>query len=128
MKKEKFHIEFVMGSATQGSLWRMISQIDGLSEWFADSVDMDEQDQTYTFTWNQSPSVAHVLHSKPQSSIRMQWQDDDRDTYFELALYKLELTGGMVLEITDFADCDEKADAISLWESQVEVLKRKLGV
>ncbi len=47
MPKEKFHIEFLMGNATQSSLWRMVSQIDGLSEWFADEVSMDE---TETFT------------------------------------------------------------------------------
>lgn len=49
MLKEKFHIEFVMGSATQASLWRMISQVDGLSEWFADEVTMNEEENVYTF-------------------------------------------------------------------------------
>ena len=49
MTKEKFHIEFVMGNATQTSLWRMISQPDGLSEWFADKVTMDESEKIYTF-------------------------------------------------------------------------------
>jgi hypothetical protein len=34
----------------------------------------------------------------------------------------------MTLEITDFAEPDEKGDAITLWETQVDLLKRRLGV
>ena len=32
----------------------------------------------------------------------------------------------MTLEITDFAEPDEKGDAIALWETQVDELKRRL--
>ena len=51
MPKEKFHIEFLMGNANLSSLWRMVSQIDGLSEWFADEVTMDDTENIYTFKW-----------------------------------------------------------------------------
>ena len=94
MLKEKFHIEFVMGSATQASLWRMISQIDGLSEWFADEVTMNEEE----------------------------------NVYFEFQLHKLELSNEIALQITDFAEPDEKGDAITLWETQIDKMKRQLGV
>ena len=129
MKKEKFHIEFVMGTATQSSLWRMLSTADGLSEWFADDVEIDEKNNQYTFIWNKTPSLANSLHCRPQSSLRLQWEDDaDKNVYFEFSLHKLELSGGIGFEVTDFAEPDEKMDAISLWESQVYELKRKLGV
>lgn len=128
MLQEKFHIEFLMGSASQSSLWRMISQIDGLSEWFADDVSMDETESVYTFTWGKSDSQAVVVQSKPQVSIRYRWIDDDESVYFEFRLRKLDLSGDMTLEITDFAEPDDKGDAITLWESQVEEMKRRLGV
>ena len=128
MQQEKFHIEFLMGNATQSSLWRMISQIDGLSEWFADDVYMDDTETVYTFTWGKSESQAEIVHSKPQVSIRYRWLDDDESVYFEFRLRKLDLTGDMTLEVTDFAEPDDKGDAITLWEAQLEEMKRRLGV
>ena len=118
-----------MGNATLSSLWRMISQIDGLSEWFADEVTMNETESVYTFRWGKSSiSQAEIVHIKPQISIRYRWLDHDESVYFEFRLRKLELTGEMTLEVTDFAEPDEKGDAITLWESQVEEMKRRLGV
>lgn len=129
MTQEKFHIEFLMGNATQNSLWRMISQIDGLSEWFAEEVEMDETESVYTFWWGKSNNKAEIVCSKPQSSIRYRWIDEDNeDIYFEFRLRKLELSGDLTLEITDFSEPDEKGDAIRLWESQIEDMKRRLGV
>ena len=128
MLQEKFHIEFLMGSASQSSLWRMISQIDGLSEWFAEEVAMDENESVYTFTWGKSDSQAVVVQSKPLFSIRYRWIDDDESVYFEFRLRKLDLSGDMTLEVTDFAEPDDKGDAINLWESQIEEMKRRLGV
>ena len=63
MLQEKFHIEFLMRNASQNSLWRMISQIDGLSEWFADEVAMNDTESVYTFTWGKSDSQAEIVHS-----------------------------------------------------------------
>ena len=129
MLKEKFHIEFVMGSATQASLWRMISQVDGLSEWFADEVSMSDDENLYTFFWGKSDNQAEIINVKPQQSIRFRWLDeDDENVYFEFQLHKLELSSEIALQITDFAEPDEKADAIALWESQIEEMKRQLGV
>ena len=128
MIQEKFHIEFLMGNATQSSLWRMISQIDGLSEWFADDVTMNEKESVYTFTWGKSSTNAEIVQSKPQVSVRYRWIDDDESVYFEFRLRKLDLSGDMTLEVTDFADPEDKGDAINLWESQIEEMKRRLGV
>jgi len=129
MSKEKFHIEFLMGNATLSSLWRMISQIDGLSEWFADDVSMNEAETVYTVTWGKTSNKAVIVNQKPQSSIRYRWIDEEEESsYFEFMLHKLDLSGDMTLEITDFAEPDEKGDSIALWESQVEEMKRRLGV
>ncbi len=128
MLREKFHIEFLMGSASQNSLWRMISQIDGLCEWFADEVLVDETESIYTFMWGKSSDYASVIYVKPQSIIRYRWIDDDESVYFEFRLRKLDLSGDMTLEVTDFAEPDEKSDSIALWEAQIDEMKRRLGV
>lgn len=129
MPKEKFHIEFVMGSASQASLWKMISRIDGLSQWFADEVEANEDENVYTFHWGKSSNDAEVVHIKPQSNIRYRWMDeDDEQYYFEFRIHKLELSRELALQITDFAYANEKGDAISLWEAQIDELMRQLGV
>lgn len=128
MSREKFHIEFLMGNASQSSLWRMISQIDGLSEWFADEVSMDETESIYTFMWGKSSNDASIVYNKPQSVIRYRWVDDEEPVYFEFRLRKLDLSGDMTLEVTDFASPDEKSDSIALWEAQVDEMKRRLGI
>lgn len=129
MPKEKFHIEFVTGSASQASLWRMISRVDGLSQWFADEVEVDDEENLYTFYWGKSTNQAEVVHKKPKSNIRYRWTDeDDEKYYFEFRIHKLELSRELALQITDFAEQDEKGDAISLWEVQIEKMMRQLGV
>lgn len=129
MPKEKFHIEFVMGSASQASLWRMISRVDGLAEWFADEVEVNIDETVYTFYWGKSNDQAEVVHRKPQHNIRYRWTDEeDERFYFEFRIHKLELSKELALQITDFAEPDEKADAISLWEVQIDKMMRRLGV
>lgn len=129
MLKEKFHIEFVMGSATQASLWRMISQMDGLSEWFADEVKIEENQSIYTFHWGKSDNQAEVINFKPLQSVRFRWLDEEEENvYFEFQLHKLELSSEIALQVTDFAEPDEKGDAIALWETQIDKMKRRLGV
>lgn len=106
----------------------MISTMDGLSGWFADKVQI-VNDSQYIFGWDKSESRANLVGSKPLSFIRLKWEEDENpDTYFELRIHQLELTKDITLEITDFSEPEEKADSIFLWESQVETLKRKLGV
>lgn len=128
MPKEKFHIEFVMGNASQASLWRMISRVDGLMQWFADAVEINSDETTYTFFWGKSSSDAVIVYEKPQSNIRYHWVDEDDDSYFEFRIHKLELSRELSLQVTDFAEPDEKADAIYLWEIQIEKMMRQLGV
>jgi len=127
MKKEKFHIEYVFDKVSRRSLWNHLTTPPGLSAWFADDVSIN--DNTYTFKWNKDEEVAEIISVKPEASIRYRWvEEDDEDTYFQFDIYPIELTGGFALEITDFAEADEKADTIDLWDSQVDELKRTLGI
>ena len=129
MPREKFHIEFVMGRASQASLWKMISRIDGLSQWFADEVEVNDDETVYTFHWGKSSNQAQIVYKKPQSNIRYRWMDEDDDSYyFEFRIHKLELSRELALQVTDFAAADEKGDAISLWEAQIEEMMRQLGI
>ncbi len=127
MKKEKFHIEYIFDKVSRRSLWNHLTTPPGLSAWFADDVTIN--DNTYVFKWNRDEQEAEVLSVKPEISIRYRWTDEEEDNvYFEFLIHTVELTGATALEITDFAEPDEKKDSINLWDSQVYKLKRTLGI
>ncbi|MCL1934024.1 MAG: SRPBCC domain-containing protein [Candidatus Azobacteroides sp.] len=127
MDKEVFNIEFVFDKASRNSLWEYISTAAGLAEWFADAVDIDGK--LFTFQWKNYSNEAEVTGMVPNNYIRFHWLDDDHpDTFFEFRLEKIELTGGVSLEITDFAEKNEKESAVALWETQIRTLKRVLGL
>ena len=127
MKKEKFHIEYIFDKVSRRSLWNHLTTTPGLSAWFADDVTIN--DNTYVFKWNRDEQEAEVLSIKPEISIRYRWTDEEEDNvYFEFLIHTVELTGATALEITDFAEPDEKKDSINLWDSQVYELKRTLGI
>ena len=44
------------------------------------------------------------------------------------AVYETGNEHPLPLQITDFAEQDEKKDSIDLWDTQVEELKRTLGI
>ena len=127
MKKEKFHIEYIFDKVSRRSLWNHLTTPPGLSAWFADDVTIN--DNTYVFKWNRDEQEAEVLSVKPEISIRYRWTDEEEDNvYFEFLIHTVELTGATALEITDFAEPDEKKDSINLWDSPVYELKRTLGI
>ena len=127
MNKEKFHIEYIFNKVSNRSLWNHLTTPIGLSSWFADEVSIEND--TYTFTWDKTQEYAEIISVKPEISIRYRWMDDENTQfYFEFIIHDIELTGATSLEITDFAEPSEKADVIALWDSQVEVLKRTLGI
>ena len=126
MKKDKYHIEYVFDKVSKRSLWNHLTTPPGLSSWFADTVDI--QGDTYIFSWNKTQETALVLSMKPEMYVRFRWENEAENVYFEFRIHTIELTGAVALEITDFAEPSEKKDSISLWESQVDRLKRTLGV
>lgn len=127
MNKEKFHIEYIFDNVSRRSLWNHLTTPPGLSAWFADDVIINNN--IYTFKWNKEEQNAEVVFMKPEISIRYRWVDEtDNNAYFEFLIHTIELTGGTSLEITDFAEPGEKKDAIDLWDTQVEELKRTLGI
>ncbi|MDR2469882.1 MAG: hypothetical protein LBD27_05310 [Tannerella sp.] len=130
MRKEKYHIEYIFDKVSNRSLWNHLTTPMGLAAWFADEVDMTKD--ACTFTWNKIREKAEIESLIPEYLIRFRWLDEKEAEgeapYFEFYIHDIELTGATSLEITDFAEPGEKADAIALWDSQVETLKRSLGI
>ena len=125
MSKEQITLEYIINSSP-GILFSRLSTPSGLSEWFADDVDQDQQ--SFIFKWLDDQQVALELHRKENKMIRFIWEDDnEEDTYFEFFINTDELTGSSALIVTDFCEADERQQTIELWNKQIDLLKHGLG-
>ncbi len=123
---EKIELEYMFNTSPR-VLYNRLSTPAGLSEWFADDVNL--KNGLYSFEWDGNEQYAEVISKKDNKHIRFKWIDDDEDdTYFEFKLQKDELTGDLALLVTDFVTQDEIADASDLWDKQIAELKHAIGL
>ena len=127
MTRELYQIEYVLKTGSPTVLWKLLSTPSGLSEWFADNVTEDGEG-VYTFQWGKSEQKAERISVSPGYYVRYHWVEDPDSYYFELHIDYSELTGGIVLHVTDFAEPSEINSNISLWNSQIETLMRRTGM
>ena len=125
MEKIKYELEFILNTSTT-ILYKCLHTPSGLSEWFADNVNV--KDDVYTFFWDGSEESATLLKSKKMESVKFQWEDDEgEDCYFELLIRVDPMTNQVALIVTDFAEEDEMDDAKLLWEKAIDNLRQSIG-
>jgi len=123
--KVKYELEIPIKTSTK-ILYNMLSTPSGLSEWFADDVNI--RDDVYTFLWDGSEESAKLLTKKNNEYIKFRWEEDDTDDYFfEMRIQIDSLTKDVALVITDYSEEDELEEAQALWESQINELKHTIG-
>ena len=125
--KEKFELEYLLMTSPK-VLDNMISTPSGLSEWFAEDVNI--QNDIYSFIWEGTGEDARLLSRKNGSRIKWRWTEDeeaDIDSYFELSYEVDPMTKAVILKIVDFSEPDEMEEAKRLWDNQIGDLKRLLG-
>lgn len=123
----KYELEYTLNCSPR-VLFSRLSTPEGLSEWFAD--DVSAEGDIFTFRWSKTESSARLTNIKENKLVRFEWNDNDGDretNFFEFRIIVHDLTGDLALLITDFAEPDEKEDAIYLWDAQINDLKRVLG-
>jgi hypothetical protein len=122
----KFELEYTLNCSAK-VLFSRLSTPEGLGEWFADKVDANGD--LFTFSWDNSESKARLSALKENKLVRFEWTglENEESNYFEFIINMDELTGDLALIISDFAVENERADTISLWDSQITDLKRLLG-
>lgn len=127
MAKTRIELEYHFNTKPK-VLFPRLSTVDGLNEWFADDVQMEEN--VYTFKWGSEERSAEILYVKDLKTVRFKWLDDDDEsveTYFEFSLSTTELTDDLALEIVDYTEDDEVEEMQDLWNAQITTLKRILG-
>ena len=121
----KYELEYPINSSIN-ILFDRLSTLSGLSEWFADDVNVNREG-IYTFTWEGSEQQATLVSKKKNNHVRFKWLGSDEE-YFEFLIQVDELTNDISLIVTDFADDEEdKEDAVQLWDLQIDNLKKIIG-
>lgn len=126
-EKIKYEQEYLLKTSPK-VLNSMLMSPSGLSEWFADNVDIKED--IYTFYWDGSEEKARLLGKKANEYIKLKWledEDDDIDSYLELRFSVDPMTKMVVLKLTAFAEEDELEENQLYWENTIESLKRIIG-
>lgn len=123
--KGKFELEYVIRTSP-GILYEFLTSPSGLSEWFADDVNI--HDGVFTFFWEGSEQKAKLLAFKEEKFVRLQWLDKPDGTYFEFRIERDDLTGDISLMIVDFADeASDLETSKRLWDSQINTLLNVIG-
>lgn len=125
--KKKIQIEYPLNPSSGSVIWGAISTPSGLERWFAD--DVRKEGKKFIFKWGKTESRdAEIINNRTESFIRFHWTDEEPRTYFEFKIHYNELTKDHSLEVIDFVDSTEEDDTRSLWNSQIDVLKRVFGI
>lgn len=122
--KQKILLEYQIRSSPK-LLYTRLSTPGGLSEWFADNVNL--KGNIFSFFWEGHEQKAELTNKKENKYIRFRWLDE-MDSYFEFRIAIDELTQEVALIVTDFVEEDEIVSATELWNSQVAELKHIIGL
>lgn len=127
MGRIKFHLEYVLNMTSKEVLWDAISTPSGLALWFADKVEFNGK--LVTFKWGKNEErEARIVGIRNFLYIRFKWLDNPypRES-FELSIQVNELTNNNILVIKDYSEEDELEESESVWDYQVEALRRIKG-
>jgi uncharacterized protein YndB with AHSA1/START domain len=125
MEKNEFVGEFSI-NASKKMLYPYISSASGLSQWFADDVNVNE-DKVFTIMWDGEENRAKIVSIRTNHHVKFEFESEDDDpNYIELRLEMNELTQEVYIRVTDYSDID-KQEAEELWESLIHDLKEIVG-
>lgn len=129
MAKNKFIGEYDF-RASKKMLYPYISTASGLSQWFADDVNINNEDKVYTIIWDGEENKAKMVSSRSNHHVKFEFLDtedeEDDANYVEMKLDVSEMTQELFLRVTDFSDMDDE-EAGELWDSLIHDLKEIVG-
>ncbi len=117
-------------NTSPGVLFQRLSTPHGLSEWFANDVNLSGN--VFTFFWDGDSKKAEMVEKKENKFVKFRWLDEfngkETSKHFAFKLSKDELTGEISLTVVEEVNEEEDLEeTISLWNYQIGELKRLIG-
>lgn len=128
MSKIKYVGEFEF-SASKKMLFTYISTASGLSQWFADDVNINNSDKSFVFFWDGYENKAVMSAYKINNYVKFEFEDegDEDPSYLEFKLDTNELTDATFIKITDYSDAEDAEELGEIWENLITKLKEIIG-
>jgi uncharacterized protein YndB with AHSA1/START domain len=128
--KKLFTADFEIHASIK-MLYPYIQTASGLSEWFADDVNISPE-KVFTFVWDHEEHKALMTAHRTNHFVRFEYlaetKDDEKDpSYFEVRLEVNELTQTTFIKVIDYSDFDDMDELLDLWEGLIENLKKVVG-
>jgi hypothetical protein len=121
---QKVELQYILNT-TPSLLYKQISTPEGLATWFADDVVI--HNDLYVFKWRGYEEAAKCSFNSKKMYVKIDWVDEDK--MLEFSIEKNAITNDLILSISDnIEDDDNPTDAQMLWDSQIKLLKRRLGI
>lgn len=128
--KKLFTADFEIHASIK-MLYPYIQTASGLSEWFADDVNISPE-KVFTFVWDHEDHKAIMSSHRTNHFARFEYlpesKEDEKDpSYFELRLEINELTQTTFIKVVDYSEMDDVDELHDLWEGLIENLKKVVG-
>jgi uncharacterized protein YndB with AHSA1/START domain len=131
---QKLTFEYPLNTRSPKIVWDLISNAHGLEKWLADKV--IEENDTMTFTWGQpwterDTKTSRIIDVEKFAHIRLLWDyhEETPEAIWEMSIETSDLTGEVILHVTDYAADDEEADDLrGIWDDNLERLHRVSGL
>ncbi|NLF42917.1 MAG: SRPBCC domain-containing protein [Bacteroidales bacterium] len=119
---EKYTLEYSLTTSTK-LLYTLISTPEGLSRWFAEAVQQD--DDLFTFSWEGTNQTARMIHKQENETVVFQWMDNQHENiFFEMRIISEDVSPDVTLIVTDYSEPSDIDLSKLLWNSNIGQLKR----
>ncbi len=127
MSKNLYVIEHEI-NASKKMLYPYLNTASGLAQWFADDVNVDE-DNVYTFYWDSENYKAKMVSHRLNTSVKYEFIENGEEDpwYIEFHIEENELTQSMFLKVTEYTEFDDEEEWRDLWENLFHNLKETVG-
>ncbi len=130
MEKTKFAYEYEI-NASKKMLYPYFTTPSGLAQWFADDVNIDE-DNIFNFIWEGEDHKAKMASHRTNSFVRFVYlnadktEEDDPD-WVEFKIDVNEMTQTTYIKIVEYSEFDDKEEQAEVWEGLLYALKETVG-
>lgn len=135
MENHHFMAEYEF-KASRKMLYPYLNTASGLSQWFADDANIDE-DKLFSFVWDDEEHKARLAAHRLNRFVKFEFVEhknanaysgeNEHPPYIEMRLDENDLTGTVFLKVTDTATTDDEEEFREIWRQLTDTLKEIVG-
>jgi uncharacterized protein YndB with AHSA1/START domain len=130
MIKNKFITDYQI-NASKKIVFNYLSTASGLSEWFADDVNINE-DKHYVFHFDNQDHFARQVSIRSYLNVKYEFYDpanpnEEDKSFIEFKLEENDLTQTLFVTVIDYSDEYDEEESIAIWEGLIGRLKEIIG-